>query len=62
MTKLQTISLLLLLSKEKPSPEKDLSASIKFIVFFVQGLPGSVGEKGEKGDSAGDIVGAKVSQ
>lgn len=41
--------------------EKDLSASIKF-VFFVQGLPGSVGEKGEKGDSAGDVVGAKVSQ
>lgn len=42
--------------------EKDLSASIKFIVFFVQGLPGSLGEKGEKGDSAGDVVGAKVSQ
>lgn len=43
--------------------EKDLSASIKFVdVFFVQGLPGSVGEKGEKGDSAGDVVGAKVSQ
>lgn len=40
-----------------------MSASIKFVdVFFVQGLPGSVGEKGEKGDSAGDVVGAKVSQ